>query len=54
MVGFGDNLNDISLFEACDVSCAVKNANEEVKKCADNIIESNAQDGVVKFIMSCE
>lgn len=50
MVGFGDNLNDLPMFEACDVSIAVANAKTEVIEKADIVIESNNDDGVAKFI----
>ena len=50
VVGFGDNLNDLPLFEACDVKVAVQNANPKVKADADYICEANDKDGVVKWI----
>lgn len=49
-VGFGDNLNDLPLFKACNETCAVANAKEELKSIADYIIDSNEEDGVAKFI----
>ena len=54
LVGFGDNLNDLSLFEACDERVAVANASDEVKRAADLVIGANAEDAVVKFIMERE
>ncbi|MDR2687937.1 MAG: HAD family hydrolase, partial [Oscillospiraceae bacterium] len=51
IVGFGDNLNDIPLFRACDETYAVANAKEELKAMATGVIGSNAQDGVVRFLM---
>ena len=50
VVGFGDNLNDLPLFEACDISVAPENALDEVKAAADHICETNDRDGVVKWI----
>ena len=50
MVGFGDNLNDLPLFEACDFRCAVANAKDEVKMAADIVIGGNIDDGVVRWI----
>ncbi|MCR5792731.1 MAG: HAD family hydrolase [Lachnospiraceae bacterium] len=50
LIGFGDNLNDLSLFEACDITCAVENANATVKEQADYVIDSNEEDGVAKWI----
>jgi len=52
VVGFGDNLNDVPLFEACDEAWAVSNARAELKAVATGIIDSNEADGVVRFL--CE
>ena len=51
IIGFGDNLNDIPMFKACDYSCAVANAKAEVKSHADETIDSNIDDGVVNWII---
>lgn len=51
IVCFGDNLNDLPMFKACDESCAVANAKDEVKAAASHIIESNAEDGVAKWLL---
>ncbi|MGE5604968.1 MAG: HAD family hydrolase [Bacteroidota bacterium] len=50
VIGFGDNHNDLPMFKVCDLSVAVKNANDEVKAAADCICESYDEDGVVKWI----
>lgn len=50
IVSFGDNLNDIPMFEASDEAYAVMNAKEEVKKMATGVIDSNINNGVVKFL----
>ena len=50
IVGFGDNTNDLPLFKACDTALAVGNAIDEVKIAADCIIESNADNGVAKYL----
>jgi len=50
IVGFGDNLNDIPLFEACDETYAVANAREALKVMATGVIGSNEEDGVVQFL----
>ncbi|MCL1835786.1 MAG: HAD family hydrolase [Oscillospiraceae bacterium] len=50
IVGFGDNLNDLPMFEACDVCVAVENAMQEVRGAADHICGANTDDGVVKWI----
>ncbi|MGN1450967.1 MAG: HAD family hydrolase, partial [Eubacteriales bacterium] len=47
---FGDNLNDLPLFEGCDVSVAVANAVPDVIKAADFVCGANAADGVVEWI----
>ncbi len=50
IIGFGDNLNDIPLFRACDECYAVANAKDEVKEIATAVIDCNANDGVVKWL----
>jgi 5-amino-6-(5-phospho-D-ribitylamino)uracil phosphatase len=50
LVVFGDNLNDISMFLISKYSIAVENAAEEVKRIATQIIGSNNDDSVVKYI----
>ena len=49
---FGDNLNDISMYEACEETYAVENAHLKLKDMAMGIIDSNENDGVAKFIKS--
>ncbi len=51
IVAFGDNLNDIPLFEIADESYAVSNACEELKKIATGIIGSNDEDAVAEFLI---
>lgn len=50
LIGFGDNLNDLPLFEACDEAYAVGNAKEELKKVATDVIGTNIEDSVVNFM----
>lgn len=50
IVGFGDNYNDLTLFESCDLSVAVENAVVQLKEKADYICDSNDEDGVVRWI----
>lgn len=50
VVVFGDNLNDLSMFEAADRSYAVENGLEEVKEKATGIIPGCNEDGVAEFI----
>ncbi|MDO5148223.1 MAG: HAD-IIB family hydrolase [Oscillospiraceae bacterium] len=52
VIGFGDNLNDLPLFRACDETYAVENAGPEVKEAASGIIPSNTDNGVAVKI--CE
>ncbi len=51
MVCFGDNLNDLPLFEAADESYAVANAHDEVKARSNGVIASNADNGVAKWLL---
>ncbi len=50
LIVFGDNLNDVPLFEAADHSCAVANGVREVLNIADDVIDSNERDGVAKWL----
>lgn len=50
IVCFGDNLNDLSMFEQSDLKIAVANARDEVKAAADIIIGSNDSDGVAEYL----
>lgn len=50
IVAFGDNLNDIPMMQAADVSVAVGNALDQVKAIATHVIESNDTDAVARFI----
>ncbi len=51
IIAFGDNLNDIPLFEIADECYAVSNAEEELKMIATGVIGSNDQDAVAEFIL---
>lgn len=48
VVAFGDNLNDLSMFEQADFKIAVENAVGELKEKADLIVGSNDNDGVAR------
>lgn len=50
ITAFGDNLNDVGLFEAAGTRIAVANAQERLKQMADRIVESNDEDGVARYI----
>ncbi|MCI0498196.1 MAG: Cof-type HAD-IIB family hydrolase [Planctomycetales bacterium] len=47
---FGDHINDIKMFQIAGKSVAVANAEDQLKRCADEVIESNKNDAVVKYI----
>ena len=50
VVCFGDNLNDLCMFERADVKVAPANAVEEIRKAADIVIGENSDDSVAKYI----
>ena len=52
VVAFGDNLNDLPMFEQADIKVAVGNARDEVKAAADYVIGSNDKDGVAEWLKS--
>lgn len=52
IIGFGDNLNDLPLLEACDEFYAVENAVEAIKAKANGVIKPNYENGVIKWL--CE
>ena len=52
LVTFGDNLNDIPMFNISDHSCAVENAACELKEIASEIIGLNTDDSVAKYILN--
>lgn len=50
LVVFGDGRNDIDMFQIADESYAVANAHEDLKHYATDIIISNDEDGVAKWL----
>jgi len=52
LIVFGDGKNDIDLFQAADESYAVENAHPELKQYATEIIASNEEDGVAKWLQA--
>ena len=50
VVVFGDNYNDLSMFKVADEKLAVGNARDAVKEAADQVIETNVEDGVVRYL----
>lgn len=51
IIAFGDNLNDIPLFQAADECYAVSNAHNDLKRIATGVIASNDEDAVAEFIL---
>ena len=51
VVCFGDNLNDLPMFEVCDEAYAVSNAVEQLKQIATGVIGANDDDGVVRWLL---
>lgn len=54
MVAFGDNLNDIPLFEYADECYAMENAHYKLKEIATDVIGRNDDDAVAEFILEKE
>ena len=50
VVVFGDNANDISMFQAADEGIAMANAITELKAIADRVIADNQSDGVARYL----
>lgn len=50
LVAFGDNTNDIPLFEQADEGYAVANAVDQLKSLATGVIGSNRQQGVARYL----
>lgn len=50
VVVFGDGKNDTDMFEMADEAYAVSNAVEELKQIATNVIGSNDEDAVAKWL----
>ena len=54
LVVFGDSVNDLPMFAAADEAYAVSNAIDDVKAAATDIIGSNDEDSVARFIARAE
>lgn len=50
IIGFGDNLIDLSLFEGCDEGYAVQNGRDELKQAATGVIGTNDEESVARWI----
>lgn len=51
VISFGDSINDIPLFHVSDECYAVENAIDSLKRIAHDVIESNDNDGVAKWLI---
>lgn len=45
-IAIGDGMNDIEMIEFCDIGIAMGNGKEGLKKIADDITDSNYEDGI--------
>lgn len=52
LISFGDNLNDIPMFQISDECYAVENSSPKLKELSTAVIDSNINDGVIKYIES--
>ncbi len=50
VIAFGDDYNDIDLLRGCGCGVAVGNALEVVKEAADEVCETNENDGVARWL----
>lgn len=50
VISFGDGANDIDMFNISDEAYAVNNAVDELKQAATEVIGSNNEDGVAKWL----
>lgn len=50
IIAFGDNMNDIPMFESADECYAVENAAKQLKDISTEVIGNNNDDSVAKFI----
>ena len=51
VVAFGDHLNDLGLFAAAAHSVAPANAHPAVLEQADEVVGSNDEDGIVRYLL---
>lgn len=52
LICFGDNLNDLGMFEAADEKYAVSNAHPNIIQAATGLLLSNEEHGVASFLKS--
>lgn len=50
-IGIGDSYNDIPMFKACDFSVACKNSDDEVKKEAMAVTETDNNEGLLSEVL---
>ena len=50
IIVFGDNFNDVGMFQYAGTVVVVKNAHDKIKQYADRIVPSNKEGGVLKYI----
>jgi len=50
MIAFGDDENDYEILKYCGKGIAVANAIPMIKEIADDMTESNDNDGVAKYL----
>ncbi|MEG0309180.1 MAG: Cof-type HAD-IIB family hydrolase [Clostridium sp.] len=51
IIAFGDDFSDIGMLKLCGKGIAMENAIEEVKSIADEVIGSNDNDGIAKYLI---
>lgn len=54
VTAFGDSFNDLPLFEEADSCCAVSNAVPALKEIADQILLSNEENGVARYLQQSD
>ena len=50
IISFGNDYNDVSMFEVSGIKCAVSNSEDCLKSKADMIIKSNDENGVFEYM----
>ena len=50
MIAFGDDMHDLGMLKLSGTAVEVSNAIDEVKAIADDITDSNDDDGVAKYL----
>ena len=54
VIAFGDNHNDLAMADGADQFCAVRNATADVLAHADQIVPTNTEDGVIRYLLELE